>query len=161
MQQFTYYSGKKPERPNETNSVRKHLRAQRFSWFALVAVLAVFLIVSRRFIPGQSRQTSGANSATSVTSASVTTDTYYMFRYPSRLENHFAKHGSQTGHATKEEYLSAANAVIANPAALHKTEAEDGDDVYFLEDTGEIVFVSTDGYIRTYFISNRAYFDRQ
>lgn len=39
---------------------------------------------------------------------------------------------------------------VKNSAALHKTEAEDGDGVYYLESTNELVIVSTDGYIRTF-----------
>ena len=43
------------------------------------------------------------------------------------------------------------------------SEKEDGDDVYYKEDTNEFVVVSTDGYIRTYFNpdSGKKYFDRQ
>ena len=65
--------------------------------------------------------------------------------------------------APAEEYLAAANAVIANPDALTKTETEDGDMVYYVEDTNEFVVLSTDGYIRTYFYpdSGKRYFDRQ
>lgn len=84
----------------------------------------------------------------------------YTFRYPDRLTEHFKKHGIEMGFATEEEYLAAANAVIVNPEALHKLEAEDNDHVYFVEATGEIVFLSQDGYIRTYFITNKAYFER-
>lgn len=53
--------------------------------------------------------------------------------------------------------------VIHAPEALHKLEAEDGDDVYYLEATNEFVIVSTDGYIRTYFYPSdgKEYFDRQ
>ena len=40
-------------------------------------------------------------------------------------------------------------------------EAEDGDDVYYLESTREFVVVSRDGYIRTYYIADKDYFDRQ
>ena len=59
-------------------------------------------------------------------------------------------------------YLEAANRVINNPDALHKLEAEDQDHVYYLEETDEIVFVSQDGYIRTYFQpGGRDYFERQ
>ena len=66
------------------------------------------------------------------------------------------------GYATKEAYLAGANAVINNPNALHKLEAEDQDHIYFIEATNEIVFLSQDGYIRTYFIcSGKNYYDRQ
>ena len=83
------------------------------------------------------------------------------FRSYSKLDSHFEKHGIDMGFGSPEEYLAAANAVVANPAALHKLEAEDGDDVFFLADTGEIVFVSESGYIRTYFVTDKDYFDRQ
>ena len=62
---------------------------------------------------------------------------------------------------TEEAYLQGANNVINNPDALHKLEEEDGDDVYFVEDTNEFVVVSTDGYIRTYFIADIDYYNRQ
>lgn len=67
------------------------------------------------------------------------------------------------GFATKEDYVAAANVVIFSPETLHKLEAEDGDDVYYLEATNELVIVSTDGYIRTYFCPNdgKDYFDRR
>lgn len=62
-----------------------------------------------------------------------------------------------------KEYEKAASAVVTNPDALHKTEAEDGDDVYYVESTNEFVIVSTDGYIRTYFNPDAgiAYYNRQ
>ena len=62
-----------------------------------------------------------------------------------------------------EDYEKAAAMVPANENALHKIEAEDGDDVYYIEESNEFVVVSTDGYIRTYFEPNsgKKYFDRQ
>ena len=77
-----------------------------------------------------------------------------------RLSSHFGKHGTGVGCSTETEYVAAANAVVANDATLHKEEA-DGDDIYYLEETGELVVVSTKGYIRTYFISDLDYFGRQ
>ena len=65
------------------------------------------------------------------------------------------------GFSNEAAYLAAANAVVANPDAQHKKEAEDGDDVYFLASTGDFVIVSTDGYIRTYYKTDQNYFDRQ
>lgn len=87
----------------------------------------------------------------------------YTFRSEYLLEEHYQKHGVEMGFATKEDYVAAANIVIHSPDALHKLEAEDGDDVYYLEATNEFVIVSTDGYIRTYFYPNdgKDYFDRQ
>lgn len=87
----------------------------------------------------------------------------YTFRNDTLLQEHFEKHGKDMGYATPEEYVLGANRVIASPEALHKLEAEDGDDVYYLEETNEFVIVSTDGYIRTYFLpdSGKSYFDKQ
>ncbi len=67
------------------------------------------------------------------------------------------------GFDSAKAYEAAANQVIQNPDVLHKLEAEDGDDVYYLEATNEFVVVSTDGYIRTYFNPDSGidYFNRQ
>lgn len=87
----------------------------------------------------------------------------YTFRNERLLNQHYEKHGIEMGFATIEEYVAAANAVINHPDVLHKQEAEDNDDVYFLEATNEFVVVSTDGYIRTYFIASGGidYYNRQ
>lgn len=85
------------------------------------------------------------------------------FRNAKLLEQHYQKHGIDMGFASAEEYEKAAAAVVNAPDVLHKTEAEDGDDVYYIERTNEFVVVSTDGYLRTYFNPDRGkdYFDRQ
>lgn len=87
----------------------------------------------------------------------------YSFRNERLLNQHYEKHGIEMGFATIEEYVAAANAVINHPDVLHKQEAEDNDDVYFLEATNEFVVVSTDGFIRTYFIASGGidYYNRQ
>lgn len=87
----------------------------------------------------------------------------YTFRYQDNLESHYEKHGIEMGFDSPEEYLAAANKALANPDILHKVEAEDGDDVYYLEETNEFIVVSTDGYIRTYYYPSDGidYFNRQ
>ena len=67
------------------------------------------------------------------------------------------------GFKSAADYEKAASDVINNPAALYKTEKEDGDHVYYVEATNEFVVLSKDGYIRTYFLPDRgkAYFDSQ
>lgn len=87
----------------------------------------------------------------------------YTFRYDNYLEEHYYKHGIDMGFDSPEEYLEAANAVIANPDALTKTEKEDGDTVYYVKATNEFVVLSSDGYIRTYFNPDDGinYFNRQ
>lgn len=85
------------------------------------------------------------------------------FRNETLWEDHFEKHGSEFGYKSKEEYLKGANEVINSSTSKHKTEAEDGDEIYYDEVKNEIVFVSTDGYIRTYFKPNDGinYYNRQ
>jgi hypothetical protein len=87
----------------------------------------------------------------------------YTFRNSRLLNEHYEKHGIEMGFASAAEYEAAASAVINNPAALSKTEKEDGDYVYYLEATNEFVILSTEGYIRTYFLpsAGKAYYDRQ
>lgn len=85
------------------------------------------------------------------------------FRNQNLLNDHYTKHGVEMGFDSPEAYEAAAAAVVNNPEALHKTEAEDGDDVYYIEATNEFVIVSTDGYIRTYFYPSGgiSYYNRQ
>ena len=87
----------------------------------------------------------------------------YHFRNRDLLESHYEKHGKEMGFSSSKEYEMSASDVVYNPESLHKTEKEDGDDVYYKENTNEFVVVSTDGYIRTYFNpdSGKTYFDRQ
>ncbi len=88
---------------------------------------------------------------------------HYTFAKKQYLTEHFEKHGGEFDYANEEEYLEGANRVINDPNSLHKLEKEDGDDVYFLESTGEFVVVSKKGFIRTYFIPSAGikYYNRQ
>lgn len=103
-----------------------------------------------------------ADSIDNTDKASDTNKTY-TFRNQKLLNSHYEKHGKDMGFSSAKEYEKAASAVVTNPEALHKTEAEDGDDVYYVESTNEFVIVSTDGYIRTYFNPDAgiAYYNRQ
>ena len=100
-------------------------------------------------------------------SAEVSTESeyeYYLtFANDKLLKQHYEKHGKEMGFDSPEEYEAAANDVVYNSMTMHKTEAEDGDDVYYLESTNEFVIVSTYGYIRTYFqpADGLAYYNRQ
>ena len=87
----------------------------------------------------------------------------YTFRNAKLLEEHFEKHGIEMGFSTEEEYQEAASRVANDPNALHKLEKDDGDDVYYIEETNEFVVISKDGFIRTYFCpdSGKKYFDKQ
>lgn len=87
----------------------------------------------------------------------------YEFKNDKLLKQHWDKHGDEFDYDSIDEYVAGANRVINSKDALHKLEKEDGDDVYYLEDSNEFVIVSTNGYIRTYFkpSSGKRYFDRQ
>lgn len=114
----------------------------------------------------------GKSEKTTTATATVpqTTDESYVeyhFRNTKLRDDHFSKHGMEFkvdfGYETAEEYERGASDVINDPDALFKTEAEDGDGIYYIEETNEFVVLSTDGYIRTYFrpSGRKAYFDRQ
>ncbi|MEE1009378.1 MAG: zinc-ribbon domain containing protein [Agathobacter sp.] len=87
----------------------------------------------------------------------------YSFRNEDLLNQHYEKHGKEMGYDSPEAYEEGAVAVINNTQAMKKQENEDNDDVYYVKDTNELVIVSTDGYIRTYFNPSDGieYFERQ
>jgi hypothetical protein len=87
----------------------------------------------------------------------------YYFRNDNLLKQHYEKHGVEMGFDSMEEYEEAACAVIYNPDVLTKTEKEDGDYVYYVEESNEFVVLSQDGYIRTYFNPSAGidYYNRQ
>ncbi|MBQ1519606.1 MAG: hypothetical protein IIZ53_07130 [Ruminococcus sp.] len=99
----------------------------------------------------------------------VVDDSYvaYHFRSKRQLNEHYEKHGAEFNgdfdYKSAEEYEEGASDVINNDDALFKYEKEDGDEVYYIEDTNEFVILSNDGFIRTYFRPNsgKKYFDRQ
>ncbi|MDE7230252.1 MAG: hypothetical protein K2N56_07210 [Oscillospiraceae bacterium] len=109
----------------------------------------------------QSSSTSSA--ASSSKPSSSVSEPQLRFRNKNLLNQHYQKHGIDMGFSSAEEYEKAAARVPYDPNVLHKIEAEDGDDVYYIESTNEFVIVSTDGYLRTYFNPDRGidYFNRQ
>ena len=125
--------------------------------FALVGFIVCFALYGLSILTTPSDNSNTQNNITSESTA------YVSFRNADLLNQHYDKHGRMMGYANAEAYEAAARNVVNNPASLHKLEAEDNDDVYYLESTNDFVIVSTDGYIRTYFRPNdgKAYFDRQ
>jgi len=120
---------------------------------AAVVVLAGSTIFGTNYYNSQQVEPTGY-----VTEAQVT------FANAKLLNEHYEKHGKEMGFTSAAEYEKAAAKVVADSDALHKTEKEDGDDVYYLEATNEFVIVSKDtGYIRTYFKPDDGidYFNRQ
>lgn len=111
----------------------------------------------------QTESTPPESSSESEPAESVPEAPQLRFRNQKLLKQHYEKHGIEMGFSSAEEYEKAAAAVVSHPDVLHKTEAEDGDDVYYIESTNEFVVVSTDGYLRTYFNPDRGidYFNKQ
>ncbi len=105
----------------------------------------------------------GQNVVDDLAETSLDVDINVSFRNEKLLTQHYEKHGIEMGFGSAVDYEAAACAVVNNPNALHKIEAEDGDDIYYLEASNEFVVVSTDGYIRTYFKpdSGKKYYDKQ
>lgn len=124
----------------------------------LASAAAVLAMLMAGIVPGSA----GDSAPAAVVTESVA-EPGLTFRSSEHLEDHYQKHGIEMGFASAEEYQAVAAAVVGNAAALHKTEAEDGDDVYYIESTNEFVIVSTDGYIRTYFYPDAGmdYYNRQ
>ena len=87
----------------------------------------------------------------------------YYFRNEDLLEQHYEKHGIEMGFDSMEAYEDAACAVVYHPDVLTKVEADDGDYVYYVEESNEFVIISQDGYIRTYFNPSAGieYYNRQ
>lgn len=179
---------RRPESSNNGSQPRK-VNPTIFM-IALILLVVVFLGV-KYFVDGGKGETTAATTAQNMTQATTaepgtdatgdsteaTTEAptekqtdaptepakEYKFRNNSLLKQHYEKHGIEMGFASQEEYELAAAAVINNPKALHKTEKEDGDFVYYVEETNEFVILSTDGYIRTYFNPSAGldYYNRQ
>ena len=99
------------------------------------------------------------------TNVETSNDEYieYHFRNEKYLEDHYQKHGIEMGFSSASEYEKAASDLINNEDCLYKNEKEDNDGVYYLESTNEFAILSSDGYIRTYFMPDDGidYFNRQ
>ncbi len=85
----------------------------------------------------------------------------YSFKNNEELKEHFIKHGRETNSKTPKKYLKTANKIIKSKKSLKKKEKEDGDKIYFNKKTGGIVFLSPKGYIRSFYLSDIDYFNRQ
>lgn len=143
------------------NNTSKNKKNTFFTGLATLAVVAAVGVGN--LIGGNTQGATALNKDIAVTKdvSEESKQNSLSFRNNELFYSHYEKHGEEMGFESADEYLKAANAVVNNPDVLHKYEKEDGDDVYFLEATGEFVVVSTDGYIRTYYIADKDYFDRQ
>ncbi len=127
--------------------------------FLIIVAAVIFGIFGDDFSKGGSD--TPLSPSTSNTEYSETNTTAYRFRNAGLLNQHYKKHGIDMGFDSAEAYEAAASAVITGGNAEYKTEAEDGDGVYYIKSTQEFVVLSTDGYIRTYYYADYDYFLRQ
>lgn len=139
------------------------LRGMPAGYFGLFVIIAFLLITFTRGGSGTGNPSPQSTQQTTEQTAPSNVQAAVLFRSEELLNEHYEKHGKYMGYESAEEYLAGANAAINNTTALHKTEKEDGDDVYYVESTNDFVVVSTDGYIRTYFRpeDGMAYYERQ
>ena len=162
---------KKVEQPNYATSEKKNSmndnRTKKNRWIApisaVVLLLALVFGVGEQFSQSDWFKGRVQNEDNFEKETIVDSEFLYQFRNETYLQQHFQKHGSEFPYGSQEEYLAGANRVIQDVNTLHKIEKEDGDDVYYLEESNEYVVVSTDGYIRTYFKPSDGidYFERQ
>jgi pyocin large subunit-like protein len=77
------------------------------------------------------------------------------------MAKHYVKHGNETGCSSMEDYLFKTNLVILNKGNLTKQQKKDGDTIYYNPTTQEFVVIAKAGYVRTYFIANDKYYNKQ
>lgn len=137
-------------RNSQLKGINSRRSANITSGILLVVIFLIFGIfyVSSRIEDDYSDYTTQQDTTQSIEASN---DLQYLFRSTDQLEEHFIKHGNEFGYETSLEYVMGANGVILSLDAMTKKEAEDGDMIYYLESTNEIVFLSSDGFIRTYF----------
>lgn len=131
----------------KTNTYEVTQRKEKTFAIKITYLILAILLIAFSIFYINSKTSSEVNH---ITQEVENTDSY-TFKSDSLLQEHFNKHGSEFGYTSTSEYESQANEVINSPDALHKTEVEDGDSVYYVQATNELVILSTEGYIRTYF----------
>lgn len=142
---------------NKNSTSHKNNNKKTFRNIIAAGLVLIVLFLGKLFNIDINWQEFGTNFGSQESNVSL------QFRNETMWEDHFEKHGSEFDYKTKEEYLKGANEVINSSTSKHKIEAEDGDEIYYDEDKNEIVFVSADGYIRTYFKPSDGinYYNRQ
>lgn len=149
---------------NNINRVNQNTNKTNKSKKTAISIVACLVIlISSYFGIEEIGLGSRDDSSQSTTYSSQEYSHEHEFTSEESWESHFEKHGDEFTYTTKEEYLDGANRVINSPDALQKEEAEDGDKIYYLEATNEIVFMAKNGEIRTYFKPSDGidYFNRQ
>ena len=154
----------KPSQPSVRSEVSNAPKTKNSPVTKIVTgVLIVLALIYSIFFGGNSTGNQATSPATDSVGIVETKQGALSFRNEQMRNEHYEKHGIEMGFSSAAAYEDAAEAVVQNSSALHKIEAEDGDDVYYLEASNEFVVVSKDGYIRTYFCPEDGidYYNRQ
>lgn len=88
------------------------------------------------------------------------TEYKHTFYDTKSMAEHYVKHGKETHSESMEDYLLKANKMLEDRACRTKT-IDNGDKLYYKQQTKEFVVVAKAGYIRTYFIANDKYYYQQ
>ena len=112
--------------------------------FSILLLTAVFMLGRSSFNGGDTISRQPGKSVTQPGAVSKT----YIFKNFDQLVQQFETYGKAMGYDSEEEYLAAANEVIADPKSVHST--KDGEESYERRQTGEQVILSADGYIRVF-----------
>ena len=149
----SYDEAQKRESRVKTNS---RGNAIRNIIIAAVVIIASFFGIKLNFFQDNSVGYTGNKTV-------VNQDYSITFRNNQSLKEHFEKHGEEFDYDNEQQYLQGAISVINSSSSLHKIESEDGEEIYYDKEKNEIVFVSKDGYIRTYFKPSDGinYYNRQ
>lgn len=87
--------------------------------------------------------------------------TAYYFRSEDIRLDRYNRYGKDMGFSSAEAYERGASAVINDPVALSKIDQDNGDWLFYVEESNELVIVSFDGVIKEYYYpaEGKVYFD--
>lgn len=117
--------------------------------FSILLLAAFFMLGRSSFTGGDIGSRQPGTVVTQPGAASKT----YIFKDFDQLVQQFETYGKEMGYDSEEEYLAAANEVIADPRSIHSR--KDGKEYYERSQTGEQVILSAEGYIITFCRQNR------
>ncbi len=135
-----------------------------FVWPVFLGLMAAGAMACN---PDIQRAPPAGRAAQTVPKASPSSDvrTQIGFRSSQRLSQHFAKHGSEFGNVSREQYLLAAQELRDRPAGgdVQEIVRSDGTVSRFDRASGAFLAFDQDGTIRTFFKPNdgESYFRRQ
>ncbi|MFT3764975.1 MAG: hypothetical protein QM820_05575 [Minicystis sp.] len=116
--------------------------------FVFLAIAALTLLTGCDLSEGPSHRGRDAAIATGQAPAAYRNETPQFA--PGQLERHFLKHGGEMGFKNQEDYLRAAQAIVAGGPGIEIWH-RDGDTLFYKASTNEFAVLSNRNVIRTYF----------